>query len=148
MRQMTMTNGIQKSLKTLNPYIKVEAETIAWSEGVRAMQNKQVGVFITAMRDRSFTKVKDVDFRNKGAKMFYARVGTTHNAEVYMDVRLGGVDGQLLCTVRIPRTGGSDMWRIVSAEVPNVTGIHDVYFVFRGRGRTNVMHFDYWRFAE
>jgi len=147
--QLKMTKeGIEKGLTTLNPYIKNEAETIAWSEGVKSMQNKQVGVFITAEKDGSYTKVKGVDFRNKGATKFFARVGTTHNDRVTMEVRLGGIDGELVCTVRVPRTGGNDRWEIVSADVANVTGIHDVYFVFKGRAQTDLMFFDYWRFAE
>ena len=140
--------GIAKGLTTLNPYIKTEAETIAWSEGVKSMQNKQVGVFITAMRNGSFTKVKGVDFRDKGASKFFARIGTTHNGNVNMEVRLDGMDGELLCTVKVPRTGGNDRWALVSTDVPKVKGVHDLYFVFRGKAKTDVMFFDYWRFAE
>ena len=115
------------------------------------MQNKQLGVFITAMRDGSFTKVKGVDFRDKGASKFFGRVGTTHsdyNDKVSMEVRLDGIDGELLCTVKVPRTGGNDRWELVSTDVPKVKGVHDLYFVFRGKAKTDVMFFDYWRFAE
>ena len=140
--------GIVKGLATVNPYQKTEAETIAWSEGVKSKQNKQVGVFVTAMRDGSYTKVKGVDFRNKGATKFFARLGTTHNERVTMEVRLDGIDGELLCTVRAPRTGGNNRWVLVSADVANVKGVHDLYFVFKGRARTDLMFFDYWRFAE
>src|SRR5690606_40699335 len=52
--QMKMTDGIEKSLKALNPYIKTEAETIAWSEGVKSMENDVVGVFITAMQNNVY----------------------------------------------------------------------------------------------
>ena len=86
--QMKMGDGINKGLKTLNPYQKNEAETIAWSENVKATQNKEVGVFINAMKDGAFTKVKNVDFRNQGAEKFTARIGTTHNAaskQTYID---------------------------------------------------------------
>jgi hypothetical protein len=147
--ELKMTKeGIKKGIATLNPYVKTEAETIAWSEGVKSMQNKQVGVFITAMRDGSYTKVKDVDFRNKGASKFFAKVGTTHNEKVTMEVRLDSIDGKLLSTVVIPRTGGNDRWEVVSADVANVKGVHDVYFVFKGNAKHNLMFFDYWRFAE
>ncbi|MDR2145587.1 MAG: glycoside hydrolase family 43 protein [Tannerella sp.] len=147
--ELKMTKeGIQKGLTTLNPYVKTEAETIAWSEGVKSMQNKQVGVFITARRDSSYIKVKDVDFRDKRPSKFFARMGTTHNERVTMEVRLDTIDGQLLCSIRAPRTGGNDRWEVVSADVANVKGVHDVYFVFRGRPKTDLMFFDYWRFVE
>ena len=61
-KQMNMTDGIKNGLQTLNPYIKNEAETIAWSEGVKSMSNDVVGVFITAMRNGAYTKVRGCRF--------------------------------------------------------------------------------------
>ncbi|WP_114778502.1 glycoside hydrolase family 43 protein [Botryobacter ruber] len=143
-----MTKGITKSLATLNPYVMNEAETMAWSEGVKSMQNEQVGVFITAMRNGAYTKVKDVDFRKKGASKFTARLGTTHNGNVSMEIRLGSVEGELLGTVNVPLTGGNDRWAVVATDVKKVTGVHDVFFVFKGKAASNIMYFDYWRFSE
>jgi hypothetical protein len=148
LQPMKMTHGIEKGLTTLNPYIQTEAETIAWSEGVKSMRNKQVGVFITAMHDGSYTKVKGVDFRDKAPSKFFARVGTTHNDRVTMEVRLDAINGELLCTVRVPRTGGNDRWEVVSADVADTKGVHDVYFVFKGKAKNDLMFFDYWRFAD
>lgn len=139
--------GIRESLSVLNPYRKNEAETIAWSEGVKSYQNKEVGVFVTAKRNGSYTQVKQVDFREDGPAKFYARVGSTHN-DVSMEVRLDAADGPLVGTVKVPRTGGSDRWEVVSTEVGKVTGVHDLYFVFKGKSETDVMYFDYWRFEK
>ena len=140
--------GIRKSLSPLNPYQKTEAETIAWSEGMKSFQSPQVGVFLTALRDDAFVKVREVDFGKEGASRFIARLGTTHNEKILMEVRLDSKDGQLLTTMRVPRTGGSDRWRLVEAEVQKVTGVHDVYFVFKGRVPKDLAYFDYWRFVK
>lgn len=140
--------GVRKSLSPLNPYRKTEAETIAWSEGMKSFQSPQVGVFITALRDGAFTKVREVDFGNQGASRLIARLGTTHNAEILMEVRLDSKDGQLLTTMKVPRTGGSDRWRLVEAEIQKVTGVHDVYFIFKGKAPKDLAYFDYWRFVE
>lgn len=140
--------GIRKSLSPLNPYRKTEAETIAWSEGMKSFQSSQVGVFITALRDGAFTKVREVDFGKQGASRLIARLGTTHNAEILMEVRLDSKDGQLLTTMKVPRTGGSDRWRLVEAEIQKVTGVHDVYFIFKGKAPKDLAYFDYWRFVE
>ncbi len=145
---MKMTGGIKKGLETLNPYVKTEAETIAWSEGVRSMQNDQVGVFITAMRSGAYTRVRDVDFRKKGTSEFTARLGTTHNGNVSMEIRLDSLDGELIGTVNVPLTGGNDRWALVTTDVQNVKGVHDVYFVFKGKASSKIMYFDYWRFSE
>lgn len=140
--------GIVKGVGVVNPYVQNEAETIAWSEGVKASQNKTVGVFVTAMHDGAYIKVRDVDFRNKGAEKFAARLGTTHNNPITMEIRLGSVDGKLIGTVVVPRTGGNDRWEVKTIDIQKTTGIHDLYFVFKGNVNTEIMFFDYWMFAE
>ncbi|MCH7402032.1 glycoside hydrolase family 43 protein [Belliella kenyensis] len=145
---MKMTEGITKSIGSVNPYVKNEAEMIAWSEGVKAKSNEVVGNFITATRNDAYTKVVGVDFREKGATKFTARVGTTHNGDVNMEVRLGSKDGKLLTSVRVPLTGGDDRWSLVSAEVEQVSGVHDLYFVFKGKAPKDIMYFDYWTFGK
>lgn len=147
--QLNMTKeGITQGVATLNPYQKTEAETIAWSEGIKASQNDQVGVFVIAKKNGAFIKVRDVDFRKTGATKFFARVANTHNANVTMEIHQDKIDGPLLGTLKIPRTGGSNRWSIVSVDVPRIEGVHDIYFVFKGPDNTDVMYFDYWRFAE
>ena len=146
--ELKMTDGIKEAIASINPYIKNEAETIAWSEGFKSSQNKEVGVFVTAKKDGAFIKVREVDFKIKGANKFTARVGTTHNAPVYMEVRLDGMNGPLLTTIKVPRTGGSNRWQLVDAEIPETTGKHDLYFIVKGEPATDLMYFDYWKFAE
>lgn len=146
--QMKMTDGIEKSLKALNPYIKTEAETIAWSEGVKSMENDVVGVFITAMQNNAYIKVRDVDFRETGPSEFMARAGTVHNGKIHMEIRVDSPDGKLLGTVDVPLTGGDDRWELVSTHVENIKGVHDVYFVFKGEASSKILYFDYWKFSE
>ena len=75
-------------------------------------------------------------------------MGTTHNANVTLEIRQDKLDGALLGTIKVPRTGGSDRWKLVSIDVPKIIGVHDLYFVFKGPQNTDIMYFDYWRFAE
>ena len=146
--EVKMTEGITKGLVTLNPYVKNEAETIAFSEGFKSFKNNQVGVFVTAMKDGSYIRVRDVDFGTNGATKFTARLGTTHNDPVRLEVRLGGVDGELVGTIKVPRTGGSDRWDLRTIDISKVTGVHDLCFVVKGRPSTNLMYFDYWMFSK
>lgn len=143
---MKMTEGIESGLETLNSYKKNEAETIAFSEGVKASQNKEVGVFVNAMENGAYIKVRDVDFY-KGVSKFTARIGTTHNVGVTMEIRIDDVNGQLLGTVKVPLTGGDDRWSLVTTDVLNVRGVHDLYFVFKGEKPGVLMYFDYWMFS-
>ncbi len=147
-KELNMTEGIKKGIAVLNPYVKTEAETIAWSKDVKAMQNEQVGVFITAMKNDAFTKVRDVDFRKEGASKFTARLGTIHNGNVALEIRLDSVEGELIGKVEVPMTGGNDRWVLVKTDVKKVSGIHDLYFVFKGKASSQILYFDYWMFSK
>jgi arabinoxylan arabinofuranohydrolase len=140
-------NGITKGLGVINPYLKNEGETIAWSQGIKSSFNNKVGVFVKAERKGSYTKIKDVDFNKNGPTKFIARVGSTHN-DVTLEIRVDGVDGELLGTLKIPRTGGSDRWSLQTINVKNIKDIHDLYLVFKGDGVGELAYLDYWRFAK
>ncbi|MFW5753278.1 MAG: glycoside hydrolase family 43 protein [Marinilabiliaceae bacterium] len=148
MQQMEMKKeGIQEPLDTLNPYIMNEAETIAWSEGVKSMKNEQVGVFIKAERNNAYTKVRNVDFREEGPSEFAARVGSVHR-DVSVEIRIDSLEGELIGTLDVPLTGGSDRWAVETTDIEKTTGIHDLYFVFKGEAPGKILYFDYWRFSE
>ncbi len=146
--EQKMNEGLKESIATFNPYAKNEAETLAWSEGFKSFQNDKVGVFLSAKKSGAYIKVQDVDFRQKGATKFTARLGTTHNAPVLMEVRIDGIDGQLLGSIKVPRTGGSDRWELKTIDIPKVTGVHNLYFVIKGEPSSHLMYFDYWMFSE
>jgi len=146
--QLKMTEGIEAGLKNLNPYRKTEAETIAWSEGMKAKNNEGVGNFVTAIKNDAYIKVKQVNFGESGPSNFTARLGTTHNSNVSMEVRADAKDGKLLATVNVPLTGGDDRWALVSAEVEKISGIHDLYFICKGKAPFKIMYFDYWMFSK
>ncbi|MFW6267557.1 MAG: glycoside hydrolase family 43 protein [Marinilabiliaceae bacterium] len=148
MQQMEMKKeGIQEPLDTLNPYIMNEAETIAWSEGVKSMKNEQVGVFIKAERNNAYTKVRNVDFREEGPSEFAASVGSVHR-DVSVEIRIDSLEGELIGTLDVPLTGGSDRWAVETTDIEKTTGIHDLYFVFKGEAPGKILYFDYWRFSE
>ena len=145
---LKMTAGIEKGLETLNPFRKTEAETIAFSEWMKASQNEEVGVFVNAMKDGAYIKVRDVDFREEGASRITARVGTTHNGGVTMEVRADSREGRLLATLKVPMTGGDNRWALVSSEIERITGVHDLYFICKGDKPGRLMYFDYWMFSK
>lgn len=144
-----MTNGITEAIETVNPYAFNQAEMIAWSENIKSYQNKTAGVFIKAKKNGAYSSVKNIDFGKDGATTFSARVGTTHNSGVTMDVRLDNLDGPIIGTVKVPLTGGDDRFETVTVNVPNrITGLHNLYFVFNGKAEKDIMFFDYWMFSK
>lgn len=144
-----MTNGIMKAIATVNPYAFNQAEMISWSENVKSYQNKVAGVFIKAKKNGAYSSVKNVDFGKDGAATFSARVGTTHNGGVTMDVHLDSLDGPLAGTIKVPMTGGDDRFETVKINVSNkITGTHNLFFVFNGKAEKDIMFFDYWMFSK
>ena len=48
-----------KPVGTLNPYERVEAETIAFSEGVKSEPNAKTGIYISDIHNGDYIKVRD-----------------------------------------------------------------------------------------
>ncbi|MDR6968541.1 hypothetical protein J2X31_002564 [Flavobacterium arsenatis] len=144
-----MTSGITKAIATVNPYAFNQAEMISWSENVKSYQNKVAGVFIKAKKSGAYSSVKNVDFGKEGAQSFSTRIGTTHNGDVTMDVRLDSLDGPIVGTIKVPLTGGDDRFETVKINLSNkITGVHNLYFVFNGKAEKDIMFFDYWMFSK
>jgi arabinoxylan arabinofuranohydrolase len=96
--------GVTKSVANLDPYKRVEAETIAWSEGLKTAGNSQSGVYVTKIENGDYLKVRSVDF-GKGAKSFQASVASASQGG-NIEIRLGSPDGELLGTLAVKNTGG------------------------------------------
>ena len=135
--------GVKESLSHLNPFKRTEAETIAFSEGVKMATDSKTGVYITNIHNGDHIKVRSVDF-DKGARKFNASVATAA-AGGSIEIRLGGVDGTLLGVCDIKNTGGGQNWIVQSCKVKKMKGVHDLYFVFRGAGDA-LFNFDWWQF--
>ncbi|HEX2936190.1 MAG TPA: glycoside hydrolase family 43 protein [Bacteroidales bacterium] len=69
----TTKEDVTQSVGSLNPYTRVEAETIADSKGVKTAKDDQTGVFVINISNGDFIKVRSVDF-GKGPKSFEAAV--------------------------------------------------------------------------
>lgn len=131
-----------KQIEPLNPFQKVEAETIAWSEGMKSEPTKEGGMCVYPARQDAFTQVKGVDF-GAGAKSFQASVTSTRD-DGKIEVRLDSPTGRLVGTCDVPNTG-ADKWQEVTFPIEGVSGKHDIVFVFKG-GEELAMKFDWWKF--
>lgn len=135
-------NGVKQNGPNLNPYKRVEAETIAWSEGLTTANNNTSGVYVTNINNNNYIKVRSVDL-GKGAKTFIANVASATNGG-QIEIRLGDVDGQLLGVCKIQNTGDWHNWKSQSTKIKKTKGIHDIYLIFRG-GEGELFNFDWWK---
>ncbi len=135
--------GIKTSLENLNPYKRTEAETIAWSEGLKTAKDSK-GMYVTQINDKDFLKVRSVDFAN-GAKKFEATVASVTGGKI--EIRVDAEDGPLIGICEITNTGGADSWKTFTTKADKVKGVHDLYFVFVGSDG-ELFNFDYWKFIK
>lgn len=136
---------------TLNPYLKNEAETMAWSEKCSTSENQKTGVYVSDIRTGGYIKVRAVDFGAKGPAAFSASVAAGIDGGI-LEVRLDDSKGTKIAEIEIPRTGGWEDFKTLNATLSEqVSGIHDVYFVFQGKNITagrKLFNFDSWSFKK
>ena len=130
---------------TLNPYVRNEAETIASESGVKTSQSNATGVYVTHIVDGSSIRVAGVDFGGGGPSRFTASLASGA-AGGTLEIHLDTHDGPLLGTVAVPNTHGWWSWQPKSTPVARASGVHDLYFVFRGSGSAPLFNFDSWKF--
>ncbi len=137
-----------KQIGVLNPYQRVEAETMAWSEGVKSLKDEVNGVYIVATQNNSFTEVKGVDFKKKGPSKLTVRFGTKSKEAATMEIRLDSQDGDLIGVVEAPFIQGEGKFDLKTIDIDKVTGVHDVFFIFKGKSSNEIMYVDYWLFSK
>jgi arabinoxylan arabinofuranohydrolase len=150
----TMVNTVDgiEQVGYLNPFVRVEAETMNDQNGIETEVNTAGGLNVTNIADDEWIKVRGVDFGLTGAAAFTAsvasdiKIGSSKGESI--EIRLDGITGTLIGTVPISYTGGLDVWKTETVAIGEATGVHDVYFVFTGENSENIFNFDYWYFIE
>jgi len=137
--------GVKESLSALNPYKRVEAETMAWSEGLKTAKDNSKGIYVTKINNGDYIKVSSVDF-GKGATTFEASLASAAKGG-QIEIRLNSTDGELLGTLDVKNTKGANNWAVQSCKVKAAKGIHDLYLVFKG-GEGDLFNFDWWKFSK
>ncbi|BBD98785.1 carbohydrate-binding protein [Sphingobium amiense] len=148
-------------LEALNPYKRVEAETIAWTSrirrnrdrpydwapGVTTAGNPLDGVYVTRTLDRTYIRVAGVDFGAAGAKRFIASVANGARGSA-IELRLDRVDGPVIGTLQVGETDPIGKWQERTTSIKDAIGTRDLYLVFKGPGDRTLFDLDHWRFAR
>ncbi len=145
-----------KQLQWLNPFQRVEAETMAWGYGLKSAKmgientgvvadmptsTGQRNMYIYDLNDGEFIKLRGVDF-GQGAKSFAVTAAATAGCTVTL--RLDSQDGPVIGTVTITSTGSVEKYKSFKAKVTNASGVHNLYLCFSGTsGDTRL---DWWQF--
>ena len=145
-----------KQLCWLNPYERVEAETMAWGYGLKSakMGIENTGVvadmptstgkknmYIFDINDGEFIKLRGVDFA-QGARKFNITAASTGGCKVTL--RLDNQNGPVIGEVTISRTRNVENYKVFNTRVNNAQGVHDLYLCFSNTdGDTRL---DWWQF--
>jgi arabinoxylan arabinofuranohydrolase len=139
-----MTAEGVSALGSLDPYVRTEAETIAWESGVETEPSSQGGMAVHDIDDGDYIRVKNVDFGGKIPRTFLAGVAS-EKAGGSIDVRLDSPTGRQIARIEVGATGGPQRWKTLSSRVQSARGIHDLCFVF-GTPNGARFKFDWWKF--
>lgn len=137
------TNSVQQ-LGHLNPYVRVEGETFNSQSGVETEPCSEGGMNLAFLDHGDWVKVAGVNFGDKGAKKFIARVASAEQGGS-IELRLGSPDGKVVGTCKVGNTGGWQQWSEISCDITDATGLHDLYLKFTG-GDKPLLNLDHWKF--
>jgi len=127
----------------LNPFKINQAETIAWSKGLGTERDSLSGMYVTRINNDDYLKVRGVNF-NKNAKLFKASIASA-SAGGTIEIRIDSLAGKLLGSCDVNSTGDWKKWVTKSCKVSTVKGVHDLYFVFKGKDE-QLFNLDWWKF--
>lgn len=131
--------GVRTPAGTLNPYSRVEAETMADSYGLKTDRRAGSDHYLTSIHNGDWLRLRAVDLGGKSPERLTVSVmnvrDTGSRIEMYAD-RLGD---KLIATVEVTQSG-----ELTAGIMKDISGIHDIYIIFRG-GDSELFDFDWWR---
>jgi arabinoxylan arabinofuranohydrolase len=142
--QLSMTTAGPPQNGTLNPYVRQEAETIAWESGIETEPSSAGGMNVGYLENGDYIKVRGIAFGN-GAASVSVRVASAA-AGGTLEIRTGGPTGTVAGRCSVPGTGGWQAWQTVSCPVSGLSGTQDVWFRVAG-GSGYLFNVDYWQFT-
>ncbi|MFC7549416.1 family 43 glycosylhydrolase [Plantactinospora sp. GCM10030261] len=141
---INMTTAGAPQVGTLNPYVRQEAETIAWGSGIETEPSSEGGMNVGWLENGDYIMVKGVAFGG-GATSFSARVASATSGG-RIEVRLDSASGPIVGTCAVGGTGGWQAWTTTTCAVGGATGTRNVYLRFAG-GSGNLFNVNWWQFG-
>ncbi|WP_305788082.1 glycoside hydrolase family 43 protein [Symbioplanes lichenis] len=141
---ISMTTAGAPQIGTLNPFVRQEAETIAYESGVETEASSTGGRNVGFAENGDWIKVKGAAF-GAGATSFSASVASA-SAGGRLELRLDSTSGPVVGTCTVGGTGGWQNWSTVSCPVSGATGTRDLYLRFAG-GSGYLFNVDWWQFS-
>ena len=141
-------SGVLRQIGALDPFGRVEAETMAWGLGLTTepspeKSKERWNQIVTDADDGEYILVKGVAFGNGARSLVLSVQALMSGASI--EVRFDGRDGPLAGRCDFAKAdSGFSQHRVA---LKGAKGVRDVYFVFRSHeaGRKNILKFDWWK---
>lgn len=130
---------------SLDPYKRVEAETMAFSKGVKSEPTANGGIYVSDIHDGDYIKLRNVDFGEsvKSGKLSVSAASALRGGRI--EFHVDSIGGEMIAALDISGTGGWEKWTTFStSDIKPVAGLHDLYLVFSGRKGVRLFNFDWW----
>jgi len=131
----------------LDPYRRVEAETMAWGYGLDVNKAANGTLTVAGIDNGDSLRVAGVDF-GKGASKFSAYVASDKKG-CSIELHLDSADGPTVGTLHVQPGNSMSEHTLQSCAVDGAEGVHDLVFKFAGvESAHDLMSFDYWQFGR
>ncbi|WP_214106213.1 family 43 glycosylhydrolase [Acrocarpospora catenulata] len=143
--------GVEQ-IRNLNPYRVIEAETIAWQQGIATKKidgaSAEFGaqapnLVVHDIDNGDWTSLAKVDFGEDGAVGVTAKVRPLV-AGGKIQLRLGDRAAPVAATIPVDAPLGE--WTTLTAKLDGITGVHEVYFTYAGPDGVDLFEIDSWAF--
>lgn len=152
LQQVVGTYAGVEQVRDFNPYRVFEAETFGWSKGIATAKvdggSAEFGsgapnLVVRDVDNGDWTALSSVDFGTDGAATATAKVRAVA-AGARIQLRLDSLTGPVVSTIPVDTPIGE--WAEVTAEVEEVSGVHDLYFTYDGPAGEDLVEIDSWAF--
>ncbi len=131
----------REQLSFVDPYIENSATMIAVQGGVNTTAADAIATFYGAgamalanMDEGAFVKVRGVDFGATSPTSITAMLKVAGGGEGAVQIRVDSLDGDIVGYLNVDRLTGVEYEAFTAALDTDVTGVHDLYFIFCGDG--------------
>jgi hypothetical protein len=144
---ISATAGTVSETYRQNPYMQVEAEDYEnKTASVMLKSCSEGGLCLDSLVNNSNVVYKNFNF-SKGALQFKVRQASVIN-NGSITIMLDSLSGTNAGTLTLTNTGSMTTFVTDSCNVNSITGVHDVYFVFKGGSATAGTRLNWFAFKQ
>jgi glucuronoarabinoxylan endo-1,4-beta-xylanase len=126
---------------------KIPAVNFTSQSGTKVFTDGTQGSYLGSISNGSYATYNNVNFGFGTAKGFAASVASVLPGGT-MEIRLDSVTGPLIGTCQVPETAAVQTYTTTYTSISTVTGIHNVYLVFKGSEANNLYNLSWFRFTD